>query len=162
MKIVEYSISENTLIYCHSTSEYLLKPGDMGLNPEANAIIGHWLDEIMNEPHIKDKELEKAWEKCYNDYLDKEDDELHPLEVLVDFLKEYNNPSWMVYQITERGMACGPTYHTAWLVVPADTMIQEMTYMDEIDEALKEGRRNKAVIIFKNATGINIANAGLS
>jgi hypothetical protein len=26
----------------------------------------------------------------------------------------------------ERGKACGPTLHTAWLVVPADTIIEEV------------------------------------
>ena len=128
MEILECNISEKHRIYCPCTDETLLKPGHGGIRPEPDAIIGHWLDEEMNEPFLKNKDLQAAWEKCYNDYLDKEDDDLHPLDVLVGFLNDYNNPSWKVFQLNERGMACGPTFQTAWLVVPADTIIEEVAY----------------------------------
>jgi hypothetical protein len=133
MKIIECSISENHRIYCPCTDETLLEPGHNGILSKPAAIIGHWLDEDMNEPFIKNKDLQAAWEKYYNDYLDKEDDELHPLDVLIGFLEDYNNPAWKVFQLTERGMACGPTFHTAWLVVPADTIVEEVAETEQAD-----------------------------
>jgi len=133
MEIIECSPEmEIDRMYCPSTDEVIFAPGYESINEDAKAFIAQWNAEILEEPTINDESLETAWEKFYNEDLA---EKLEAGEYIWDdfrnFLRNYENPEWIVYECDFYGMACGPTTTTLVFVVKADTIIEEDPDYDE-------------------------------
>jgi len=118
-------------MYCPSTDEVIFAPDYEELNENADAFIAYWHGEVLYEPSIKDEKLNSAWEEYFEKW--RGSDEIDIWEAVEKFLTEYENPSWIVYECTFYGMACGPVSTTVYHVVKADTVIEEDPNID-IDE----------------------------
>ena len=120
MQIVTLELSHFNF-YCPATGEPILIE-DEPVNKDAKSLQAYWVDEIMEEPFFKNKEFEKDWnkfaKKCTKDKGFKPD-----FDDLRRFLTEYNQPSWVVFELTTSGMACGPVSTTVWKVINMDTTL---------------------------------------
>ena len=80
----------------------------------------------MDEPTINDELLKAAWEKFYNvDLKEKPNTRTYIWDDFRNFLKNYENSEWIVYECDFYSMACGPTTTTLVFVVKAGTVIEE-------------------------------------
>ena len=126
MQIIELELSHFNL-YCPATGE-VISTEETGINEDAKSLLGYWVDEVFMEPFIKDEKLKIAWEtlvseceaaeeKAYEE--DAELDEAFTLDIdrLVKFLKDYDAPTCVVFEISNSSLACGPVSNTAWHVV---------------------------------------------
>lgn len=127
MKIIQFSVNiETERMYCPSTDEVIFAPDFEEIDESAEAFIAYWHDEVLDEPSITDSDLESAWNEFYEKWDDLTED-LDPCEAVEKFLREYENPQWIVYECLYSGMACGPVSNTVYYVVKADTIIDEVT-----------------------------------
>ena len=126
-------------MYCPSTDEIIFAPDYDSINEDANAFIAMWDAEIMDEPSITDESLETAWEKFYEEDLsEKRKAGAYIWDDFRDFLRNYENPEWIVYECDFHGMACGPTTTTLVFVVKADTIIEDENDYDEESDDTEE------------------------
>jgi len=97
-----------------------------GYVEEAGSLIAFWINEIIDEPTIKDDGLKKSWEK----YFDKvfENEEWPDME---EFFSGYDNPDWKVLETVSYSLACGPVRMTSWIVVPVTAEIKEIKEDEE-------------------------------
>ncbi len=122
MQLTELELSHMNL-YSPSTGEVLCNE-ETGFNQDAKSLKGFWINEVLTEPIIIDSSLKTAWikflEKC------EEEEELFTptYDHLVKFLKDYDNPTWIVFEITNCGMACGPSSSTVWYVVDMEIQLE--------------------------------------
>ena len=126
MQIIELELSHCNL-YCPATGEVICNE-ETGMNENARSLMGYWVYEVYREPFIKNDKLEDAWEKLVSeceeaeeraDEEDTELDEAFDLDTdrLVKFLKDYDAPNCIVYEITNCDFSCGPVVNTVWYVV---------------------------------------------
>lgn len=133
MELIERAPRMSTdRMYCPSTDEIIFAPGYDEIFDNAEAYIAMWDADLMGEPTINNESLETAWKKFYNEDLN-EKRQAHDYiwDDFRDFLRNYDNPEWMVYECDFYGMACGPTTTTLVFVVKADTIIEEDPDYDE-------------------------------
>jgi len=105
--------------YCPATGEQILSDDDC--NDNAKSFVGYWLDEFMTEPTIKNKQLAADWEKFYDELEEKHNREPKYNEV-EQFLIDYPQQNWVIYKITNCGMACGPVCNTVFIVLDMNTL----------------------------------------
>lgn len=119
MQIIEkFTSYEGHRIICPSTDEIIWAPDFEEFNTEAFAFKGYWYFETLEDPQIRDPQLQKDWEVFYEHW--KNDPNAQRIsDALEQFFKEYNNPEWIVYYCEY--------YRTAscYYVVQADTIIEE-------------------------------------
>jgi hypothetical protein len=127
-------------MYCPSTDETIFAPDYEEIYESAEAFIAYWHGEGLDEPCITDPILKLAWKKYYKKWDESENTELDIWEAVEQFLKEFENPLWMVYKCTFHGMACGPTSTTVYYVVKADTIIEEDPNFDAEEFAVKRSK----------------------
>lgn len=106
-------------LYCPSTGEKILSPEDV--NENAKSLKAYWVDEVMYEPFIKDEALEQAW-KVFIEKYEEEHDEFPDYEEIETFLVNYPEPNWVIYKITNHGIACGPVWSTVWQIIDMNTV----------------------------------------
>ena len=119
MQIIEkFTSYEGHRIICPSTDEIIWAPDFEEFNTEAFAFKGYWYFETLEDPQIRDPQLQKDWEVFYEHW--KNDPNAQRIsDALEQFFKEYNNPEWVVYYCEYyRTAAC-------YYVVQADTIIEE-------------------------------------
>ncbi len=124
MEIIKACLDmESERMYCPSTDDVIFAPGDEEISEYAEAFIAYWHGEVLYEPVIRDEELKGAWNKLYENL--KESDSFPDMwEIVEKFLTEYENNSWIIYECTFCGMACGPVSTTVYFVVNSDTVIE--------------------------------------
>ena len=103
MQIITIEL-ENLTLYSPSTGEVLCHE-ETGYNEEAQSLMGYWVQEIMDEPFIKNPELEEAWTA----YIEESDarleaDDEYPGPDVDEFLEQYDAPSWIAFRIETFGM----------------------------------------------------------
>jgi hypothetical protein len=92
---------------------------------DASSLIAYWINGIIDEPLIKNEELNKAWETYVDKY--KKDNDIYPgYEELYKFLEGYDNPEWLGFEITSNGIACGPVSFTVVYIVDKDVIVEEL------------------------------------
>jgi len=91
---------------------------------EHSAIVAWFHDDAIEPPIIFDPKLEKEWNSYHQNWKEK-DNKKRYYEIIVDFLYEYENPDWIVHEITIEGMACGPVSDTDYLVVKKESLDME-------------------------------------
>jgi hypothetical protein len=80
----------------------------------------------LQQDEIIFEEMEKVRNKIFHRWNGAADDEYIDIWKLVEqFLMEYDNPNWIVYECTFSGMACGPVSTTVYYVVKSDTIIED-------------------------------------
>jgi len=121
MKIKDLEISDYKMFNPNNNDVIV----DQKLNEKSASLIAYWIDEVFLEPFINNSKLEKSWEDFLAKYEEENDGDLPYLDDLVKFLEEYNSSEWIVYAITESGIACGPVSNTTWFVVDKDTLVEE-------------------------------------
>jgi hypothetical protein len=122
-------------MYCPSTDEVIFAPHYEEINEYADAFLAYWHGEFLDQPLIKDQNMEKVWEAIYQEWEEQEDPELEIWDLVEKFLKEYDKPGWIVYECTFYGMACGPVQTTVYYVVKEDTVIEEdPDYEEDYDD----------------------------
>lgn len=125
MKIIKAQPDESVdRMFCPSTNEVIFAPGSEEINANAEAIIGYWHNEILEEPSIADSDLASAWDEYFEKW-EELTDEIDGSEAVKKFLKKYKNPKWKVFECIFNGIACGPVSFTVFFVVKADTVIEE-------------------------------------
>lgn len=124
MEIYNYSPKMDTdRMYCPSSQELVFSPELEELNAKANALIAYWHTEALEQPFIKDENLKLAWDRYLTHW--KETDEETDIWVPVqNFLSNYENQDWIVYECTFYEQTCGPSSETIFFVVKADTIIE--------------------------------------
>ena len=110
-------------MYCPSTNEVIFAPNYEEIYDGAEAFIAYWHGEVLDEPTITDDNLATAWQN-YQEIWDELLDEFDVYELVEQFLRDYENPEWIVLECTFHGMACGPVSTTVYYVVKADTIIE--------------------------------------
>ena len=119
MQIIELELSHYDL-YSPATGE-LICGEETGYNEEAKSLMGYWIGEIFTEPFIKDESLKAAWlqliEKIDAAVDAGEDDEGLELEHLIQFLADYDAPSWIVFKIGHPDDVTGTIIDNGWFVV---------------------------------------------
>lgn len=119
MQILEtFTSYEGHRMICPSTDEIIWAPDMEELNTQAVALKGMWYFETLEEPEINDPQLQKDWE-VFCEHWEKDPNRQGFSDAVGQFLKEYNNPEWVVYYCEYyRTAAC-------YYVVLADTIIEE-------------------------------------
>lgn len=107
MKIFEIDLSHETF-YCPVTG-MCLQTDTEGFADEVPSVMGYWIGEVVEEPMIKDENLQEAWDM----FLENGSSDSLPAK----FLSGYNNPNWVVFELTTSGIACGPMSSTIWYVI---------------------------------------------
>jgi len=119
MQIIELELSHYDL-YSPSTGE-LICGEETGYNEGAKSLIGYWIGEVFTEPFIKDESLKAAWyqliQKVDAAVEAGEDDEGLELENVLQFLAEYDAPSWIVFQIGHADDVTGTVIDNSWFVL---------------------------------------------
>ncbi len=121
MKIVKCEPNDDEKLFCPSTGEVIFGPEIEEINVTAEAFVAYWHYEVIGEPVINNEDLRIAWDDYYGKYLETYEGYYEIWEALMNFLDEYNNPEWIVYECTFSGLACGPVSYTVWYVVKSDT-----------------------------------------
>jgi hypothetical protein len=115
MQIIELRLSHFDL-YSPVNGEPIANE-DIGFNVDAKSLVGYWMDEVMNEPFIKNNEFASKWEERIAEKEEELEDYLDYYEALETFLKEYSCPTWIVFKITTGTEAGGPGDETVWFVI---------------------------------------------
>lgn len=131
MKLFEYEPYSSEAMYCPSTDEDIFAPDMEEIGENAEAFLGYWHHEFLDQPVIRDKDLKETWEKFYSAYQKKEENDFGFYETVSNFLKTYENPEWIVYDCTFSGMACGPISYSVLYVVKADTIFEDREEEEE-------------------------------
>lgn len=131
MEIIEYEPYSSEAMFCPSTKEDIFAPDMDYINDEAEAFMGYWHHEVLDQPTIKDAGLMKAWENYCERSMSENEDYFDWHEGLLKFLQEYDNPNWIVYECTFSGIACGPISFTVWYVVKSDTIFEDREEVNE-------------------------------
>jgi hypothetical protein len=106
---------------------------DEWCNDDSESLIAYWIDEVFSEPIMNNPVFRKAWEDFSEKYCEENEDDDPDYEVLGEFLRDYENPQWKVYEITSCGMACGPVSTTVWMVVDKDTIIEDVEDEEDVE-----------------------------
>lgn len=94
---------------CPSTGQAVFKEtGD----PNASTVRGFWCHEVPDEPEFRREELQAQWAA----HVAIQDDADESVDV-VAFLKSLDQPAWVPFELTSRGMACRPVYRTTCTMV---------------------------------------------
>ena len=110
MQLIELSLDHHKL-YCPISGEPILEPEDV--NRDAPSLVAYWVEMGIDYPFIKDEKLRQAWET----WSDTEEHGVDP-ESLAKWLKKYKaDPNWVVFEITNHGIANGPVSNTVWFVL---------------------------------------------
>lgn len=111
MQLTELTIS-NLNLYSPSTGEVICHQ-ESGYNEGATTLMGYWIQEIADQPFIKNPDLKKQWEAYVHHY--EEENDLFPADenAIDDFFVHYDNSNWMVMKIKTSGMPGD----TAWFVI---------------------------------------------
>ena len=128
MQIITLEL-ENLNLYSPSTGEVLCHE-ETGYNEEAQSLMGYWVQEVMDDPFIKNPDLQQAWDR----YMEQSDarleaDDEYPGPDVDEFLEQYDHPTWIAFRIETFGMIGD----VAWFVV-------EMEIADEDEKT--EGSEN--------------------
>ena len=121
MKVYNYELSNYSMI--NSVTKEVI--ADEECHDDAESLIACWLDEVIDQPFIKDETLILAWESATSNLDPENTDYLEFIDFMEKFLADYENPNWIVYKLTTSGIACGPVSMTAWYVVDKDVQIWE-------------------------------------
>ena len=115
MQIVKIE-SWNRDFYCPVTGKNLMELYGEGLK-EVNSFKGQWVDVDLEMPTVKCRELGDAWEARYRSDIMEDEEERYEDEVLESFLREYDQPNWVAFEITTHAIACGPVCSVVWFVL---------------------------------------------
>lgn len=80
--------------------------------PNTAALRGMWCGEVPDLPMHLAAEIEPLWQA----YLESNEVEEEGIDV-VAFLVSVDQPNWVAFEITTKGMACGPVWSTNWTVL---------------------------------------------
>jgi hypothetical protein len=108
MQLIELILNHYNF-YCPVTGELISKNGEP-VNFDASSLRGYWVSEEMESPVLYSDEFSSTYKKflikCIKnnneDNEDNEDNYVPGWEELEVFLKEYKEPSWVVFNITTR------------------------------------------------------------
>ena len=102
MKLIELTFNHYRF-YCPVTGECISTDGEP-INEDASSLRGHWASEEMESPVLIHPDFAGAYQaylkECAKDSEDDEDGYVPGWEELENFLREYNEPNWMVFNIT--------------------------------------------------------------
>lgn len=119
MKIVELELPHFNF-YCPATGECILRE-DEPCNDDARSLQAYWIDEVFDEPMIKNTQLAADWstfsKKNRNNFQSS-------FDMLEDFFRQYDEMNWVVFKLIFSGMGCsGPTSMTVWKVIDMNTVL---------------------------------------
>lgn len=139
MKIIERDVYEPG-IYCPSSGEEVLRPGEFRFNKGAVALKGCWSFSRADRPYINHPGLQEVWDTFFGSYLERNADQpgMKLYEAWIHFLKDYDEDGWVAYELTFHGMGFGPVSYTQFYVVQADTVVEDM-HDDDLDVAAGHG-----------------------
>jgi hypothetical protein len=128
-------------MFCPSTNEEIFTLDDLvPINEQAKALIATWCSEYIDEPVFNHEGFRDNWESFLNKNK-KQDVEFMLSDFLYEFLVDYEESCWRVFEISTSGFACGPIYSTEWYVVLADTII-EGNIEDEEETVREQNEEN--------------------
>jgi len=126
MDIIEHDVETiKDRMHCPSTGEVIFSPGHEAIDGKANAFIAYWHGEILDDPEIKDPVLLDAWKEFFEENWEEAIEDMSFYEMVEKFLKEFKSDQWIVYKCKFPGMACGPVNSTIYMVVAAETVMEQ-------------------------------------
>lgn len=117
MKIIRFEYNDYK-VYNPIKGDVIIDDDDC--NDESPSLIAYWHSACFPESTINNKEFNERWKQYIIDI-----DDMPDSDYLEIFLREYENPEWIVYIIDSCGMGCGPSFDTIWLVVNKYTIVEE-------------------------------------
>ncbi len=120
MQIIELKLSHSNF-YCPATGEVIVDEDAEFMNENAKSLMGYWSSLVFEEPCINNKSLETGWGKFVKKFERETDGDSPDYEDFETFLREYNNPTWVVFAFTNTGVGHGFQSDTLWLVIDMDT-----------------------------------------
>lgn len=121
MRIIKYSPDEFERLYCPSTEEVIFSIGREVLNFSAKAVIGYWNNDGIKEPKINDKKLKASWDDYFSKF--SVGDKIFEWDDLLQFLADYNNPDWIVFDCSYNISIAGTFFFC--FVVKSDTVFED-------------------------------------
>jgi hypothetical protein len=106
------------------------------------AQVGMWHCEVLEEPEIHSDELETAWTN-YMQNLDEED-----YFEMEEFLASLDLKNHVCFEITTRGIACGPVITTVWFVIDLGHETAEPTLFSPITGKCADADEADETVIF--------------
>ena len=121
MQIIELELSHYNF-FCPVTGEYIIKEGEP-VNDEAVSLMGYWINEVIDEPFIKNAALKKGYDMFLLSEKEENKDFYFNYEELEKFLSTLGAQNWVTYKITTKTMSCnnGPIWETVYFVIDMDT-----------------------------------------
>ena len=116
MQLVQLDLQHNNF-FCPVTGHHIVSSEHYEPSP---ALVGMWHFEVLEEPCFFNDELEKAWDSYWNDL---DEDDLPDVPEFLEKIKD-DYPNWVCFEITTRGMACGPTCEVVWYVINMDYKLE--------------------------------------
>ena len=121
MEIISGTDFSYKRLYCPSTGEVILSPVLDEITIKPKAVLAIWDQQFIDKPEIFEPNLKAAWNKFFLKWWNAEIN----IVMVENFLSEYENPDWIVHEITIEGMACGPVSDTDYLVVKKESLDME-------------------------------------
>lgn len=121
MKVIELEL--NHLNFYNPANGTWICSEEKGYNLEEKSFIGYWVEEVLDEPFVKDEKLLNAWKETWMGYNGEDtapfEDEYIEFdeEFLDNFLENYEHEGWFAFKIITGPEAGGPFYEVAWLVL---------------------------------------------
>ena len=131
MQIIDLCLSHLNF-YCPATGVPICNE-EVGVNDEAESLMGYWSSYTFEEPYIKNETLKRDWEEYSNQYRTLHQGDYPQFEDFENWVKEYDRLSWVVFAITDQGASMGAIF-TTWWVIDMDTWPE--------DEDLTEDEKN--------------------
>lgn len=112
MQIVSLELDHYNF-YSPSTGGVILDGEDC--HDDEPSLLGYWLDEFWQEPHINDKFLDEKWQEYLSNYaaLSAQENFVNEFRSLEDFFMSLKLDNVVVFKVTDRL----PTTPTAYLIV---------------------------------------------
>jgi len=116
MQLIQLDL-DNWNFFCPATGRPVYREDG---EPNTPTFRGGWCDEVPEEPLDLAEELRPLW----NAHLEAQEAADEGADVAA-FLQSIERPNWVAFEITTRGMACGPVWSTAWTVLDLNAVDQD-------------------------------------
>lgn len=115
MQIVSLELNE-LRFYCPITGKAIVSPEEC--NNDVDSLLGYWVNEVIDEPFIKDKNLEEKYEAFIAKKEASDADFCFYSDTLEEFLQDFQAENHVTFKITTRWVDyVGPQSSTVYIVL---------------------------------------------
>lgn len=123
MQIVQLALSHLNF-YCPATGEQIMG-ADTATNLDVQSMVAYWEEGFLKSPDVKDKALAEDWKAYYLNYKMEHEGEEPEGEELLHFLRNYDGPHWVVFELTPWIIDSFGNSRKMWFVLNLDANTDE-------------------------------------